>query len=289
MTPSESSRIRRLINLAGFSFALAAFVLIAAQTPAAAAGLEKFSRSNAASSFRIDNSAYDRFLKKYLVNLPDGITRVKYADVSAKDRRSLDLYIEGLQRTRVTGLSRGEQFAFWINLYNAVTLTVVLDHYPVSSIKDIRISPGLFSSGPWGRKIVAVENVALSLDDIEHEILRKFWREKRIHYAVSCASYGCPNLSITAFTTKNTARLLDAGARAYINHPRGLSIRNNKITASKIYKWYREDFGTKADLLRHFLKYAKPGLKAKLKNAAEIENYIYSWKLNDASPSGNNS
>ena len=118
---------------------------------------------------------------------------------------------------RVSGLGRDEQCAYWINLYNALTLEVVLDHYPVDSIRDIDISPGLFSQGPWGKKLITVEGEQVSLNDIEHRILRPIWRDPRIHYAINCASLGCPNLQPRPFTGRTLDHALDLAAMRFVD------------------------------------------------------------------------
>ncbi len=147
-----------------------------------------------ASTARIDHSAWDRFLRTYVRLGADGIARIPYGRVAAADREALGRDLSRLAATPISAYSRAEQFAFWVDLYNELTVKVVLDHYPVRSIRDIAISPGLFASGPWGRKLITIEGEGLSLDDIEHRILRPIWRDPRIHYAVNCAALGCPNL-----------------------------------------------------------------------------------------------
>jgi len=220
-------------------------------------------------------------LKKYLKRDVTGLNRFKYRAVTRKDRAVLKTYLEGLQATRVTSLSRNVQYAFWINLYNALTVDVLLDHYPVKSIRDIAISPGLFAKGPWGKKLVQVEGRALSLDDIEHNILRKIWHDKRIHYAVNCASIGCPNLALKVYTGANIHKHLEKAAADYINHPRGVRIEQSRLIISKLYKWYGSDFGTKAQLFGHLRRYAKPALARKLAQATQISSYEYDWALNE--------
>ena len=127
-----------------------------------------------------------------------------------------------------------------------------------------------------------IEGETLSLDDIEHRILRPIWQDPRIHYAVNCASIGCPNLSNEAFTAQNTDVLLTQGAIAYINHPRGVSINNDELTLSSIYKWFKEDFGTDdRAIIQHLQTYAKPALKAQLGELSDIEGYEYDWSLNE--------
>ncbi|MDY0042938.1 MAG: DUF547 domain-containing protein, partial [Desulforhabdus sp.] len=152
----------------------------------------KWNEYDASSTTRVDHSPWGRFLQDYLVtDDPSGVNLVHYSRVTASDRKELDAYLDRLQQVKVTGLNRAEQKAYWINLYNALTMKVVLDHYPVKSIRDINLSSGLlglFTGGPWKAKLARVEGEELSLDDIEHRILRPIWRDKRIHYAVNCAS-----------------------------------------------------------------------------------------------------
>lgn len=231
----------------------------------------------------VDHSAWADFLERHVVEGDDGVNRVRYGEVAEPDRRKLDAYIEALAGTAVTRLKRDEQFAYWVNLYNALTVRVVLDHYPVDSIRDIDISPGFFSSGPWGKKLVTVEGRELSLDDIEHRVLRPIWRDPRIHYAVNCASIGCPNLLPRPYRAPDLERCLDRQARAYVNHPRGAHFDDGELVASKIYDWYQADFGDgEAGVIAHLARYAEPGLEQRLAGVDDIEDYRYDWTLNEA-------
>jgi Protein of unknown function, DUF547 len=179
---------------------------------------------------RVDHSVWDGFLRKYIVAPhPSGINRVRYGSVAPEDRKALKDYLKSLQSLPVSSYNRAEQRAYWINLYNAFTVDLVLSRFPVESIRDINISPGLFSRGPWGAKLLIIEEEKLSLDDIEHRILRPIWKDNRVHYAVNCASLGCPNLQPAAYTSENTEALLETGAREYVNHPRGVAIKNGKL------------------------------------------------------------
>ena len=163
----------------------------------------------------VNHAPWDIMLKKYLVTShPSGINRFRYGNVLAADRQMLAEYLRKLQTAKVSSLNRKEQKAYWINLYNALTVQVILDHYPVKSIRDIDISPGLFSNGPWDAKLLAIEGEKVSLNDIEHRILRPIFKDSRLHYALNCASLGCPNLQPKAYTVANTEELLEAGARA---------------------------------------------------------------------------
>lgn len=236
----------------------------------------------------VNHAAFDAILKTYVRKGADGINRVDYTALKAgEDRAALSAYLRDLEAVHVRDLPRPAQFAFWINLYNALTLDVVVQRYPVRSIRDIAISPGLFSIGPWGKKLVTVEGKSLSLDNIEHDILRAIWRDPRIHYAVNCASLGCPNLQDRAFTAQNVERLLDEAARAYVNHPRGVRIEGGRLIASSLYDWYAKDFrAEEGGLLGHLGRYAMPALAAELKTFGRVSRYTYDWALNDIEREG---
>ncbi len=245
---------------------------------------ERWTAYDADSVITVDHSAWDGFLSKYLKIDSSGVNLVPYAKVSPGDRRALEGYVDMLAGVKVGALNRDEQRAYWINLYNALTIKVVLEHYPVDSIKDIDISPGWFSFGPWDAKLVKVEGEEVSLNDIEHRILRPIWKDPRIHYAVNCASMGCPNLKREAYTAANTGELLESGARDYINHPRGADFYGHgKLRVSSIYVWFQEDFGSSdKGVIEHLKKYAEPGLKQSLENVKGISDDKYDWSLNDA-------
>lgn len=230
---------------------------------------------------QIDHSAWNRFLDTYTHLHDDGVVRVAYGSVKDTDLTLLNNYLGSLADTPISGYSRAEQFAYWVNLYNAQTIALILDHYPVESIRDIDISPGLISDGPWGKKIIEIEGESVSLNDIEHRILRPIWGDPRIHYAVNCASIGCPNLQRIAYTAENTQHLLDSSARAYVNHPRGVRINNSVVTASKIYSWFIGDFDSDGGVIAHLQHYANPELQSSLASIGKIKRYEYDWSLNE--------
>jgi hypothetical protein len=158
-------------------------------------------------------------------------------------------------------MSALEAIAFWSNLYNAVTLEVVLEHYPVQSIRDIRASGSDAEGriGPWTMDRVTVEGRRLSLNAIEHDILRREFADPRIHYAINCASASCPNLPPRAWRADSLDLALDDAARSYINHERGIRILpSGQVEASSIFKWYAGDFGDReASILAHQAQYAQ--------------------------------
>lgn len=256
-----------------------AFTLSVICLPVSAADLaDYFDQSSAELRIEIDHSDWDEILSNYIEE-EDGLNYFRYADVSDSHHDKLNQYIEMLESVVVAQLTESQQFAYWVNLYNSVTIKVILDNYPVDSIRDIS---GLLSRGPWKRKLVAIEGMELSLDDIEHEILRPIFEDNRIHYAVNCASIGCPNLQDRAFTSANLQELLDLAAKQYVNHPRGVLIEDDELILSSIYKWYAEDFGdSDENVIDHLLQYANAALAENLYNFNEISGYEYDWDLNE--------
>ncbi len=278
------ARKKRGIFIAGL--AAAAHFLLAVPTGTAAPEAELWPRWHAHdpdSAAAVDHDIWDEVLRNFVVEGADGINRVRYRSIDADARQKIDGYITGLEHVVVSGLDRAEQMAFWINLYNAATVRLILDHYPIDTIRDIDISPGLFADGPWQAKLVAVEDVALSLDDIEHRILRPIWRDPRIHYAVNCASIGCPNLRAEAYRAARLEEQLDDAARTYINHPRGVRLSHSGLVVSSLYSWYESDFGgNEAGVLAHLRGYAAPALAETLLDVRDIAGYEYDWALNGA-------
>jgi hypothetical protein len=230
----------------------------------------------------IDHYAWDNFLRQYVVAPhPSGINRVRYQAVTPEDLKSLKKYLQEMQNIAISNYNREEQKAYWINVYNAATVDLILARFPVKSIRDVNISPGFLARGPWGAKLFSAEGERLSLDDMEHRILRPIWKDNRVHYALNCASLGCPNLQPMAFTAENSETLLDRGAVDFINHPRGIAIQKGRLQVSSIYVWFQEDFGGDAEeLMEHWQKYAHPPLADALQKYSGGLAHDYDWRLN---------
>ena len=224
----------------------------------------------------VDYAAWKAFLKQHVTRDTAGVARVSYGRVTPEAKQRLELFVAALEATDTTKLTRSQQLAFWINLYNAATLRLILDHYPVKSIRKI--------DRPWRQTVVTVNGVSLSLNDIEHGIIRPVFNDPRIHYAVNCASVGCPNLALTPYTGAEIDHQLTKAAKGYVNDPRGVSVDDDgNIAVSKIYGWYREDFGeNESEILDHVRQYAEPNLLQALEGADDIDDYAYDWDLNDA-------
>ena len=229
-------------------------------------------------SDQIDHNAWDELLSSYAVMGDEDIVLVDYAAIEDGGKDALDSYIASLEQVEISEYPRDEQFAYWVNLYNAATVQVIVENYPLDSIRDI----GLLGQGPWKDKSITVEGRELSLDDIEHAILRPIWQDVRIHYAVNCASIGCPNLALKAYRSDLLEEMLDEAAVAYVNHRRGFAERDGELIASNIYDWYQSDWGTEQDVLAHAREYANEETAELLQDAEYIDGYDYDWSLNDS-------
>ena len=238
-----------------------------------------------AATSEYDHADWAALLRAHLRDVGGPPTRLDYGAFSQSDRASLQAYLDGLQRRGVTGLDRAGQFAFWINLYNAQTVAVVLDHYPVASSRDIALGGGVRAArlgGPWQKKLINVKGVRLTLDDIEHGILRRLFRDPRLHYAINCASMGCPSLQAAAFTAETLEDQLQTAAREFVNAPHGVAFEGPRLILSSIFEWYRKDFGgTDRSLLAHLASHAEARLRERLLAATKIDAYRYDWRLND--------
>lgn len=234
-----------------------------------------WNRSNENNLATVDHKKWQHILEQYIFRQGNN-NLFNYKEVIDKDKIQLRQYINELSSLDPRNLNRKEQLAYWINLYNALTVKVILDNYPTSSITKLG---SFFSFGPWDEKIVTVAKKSLSLNDIEHRILRPIWQDPRIHYAVNCASIGCPNLNSSAFRSDNVEHLLDQAAKQFTNSNKGARIQDNTLTLSSIYDWFSSDFGNnQQDILKHIDTYRT---KSKLEGWQGKINYDYDWDLNE--------
>lgn len=232
------------------------------------------------SKISVDHSQWQLILDRYLDDLhPSGINRFNYAGVTSEDQQSLNAYITLLQSYEPRQFNAQEQMAYWINLYNAATvLLIVAEDRSLDSIRQLR--SGVFKPGPWQRNLLKISGQELSLDDLEHGILRPVWKDNRVHYALNCASLGCPNLQKTAFTSENVDVLLELAASQYINHPRAMRVDGDKLFLSSIYDWYGEDFGANfTEIIGHLTEYIEPEMAVIIQQFRSAE-YSYDWNLN---------
>lgn len=206
----------------------------------------------------------------------DGV--VDYAGLKTREK-DLDAYLDALASVDPSTLPRQDQFAYYINVYNAWTIKLILEHYPgIRSIKEA----GSFFRSPWKRDFVRLKGKTVSLDDVEHGILRPQFRDPRIHFAVNCASKSCPLLRGAPYAGEGLDAALDAAARAFVNNPANTFFKEGKLHVSRIFDWYGEDFGGPSGVWGFIRHYADPKLAAQMDAAKDHDlDYLpYDWSLN---------
>ena len=196
---------------------------------------------------------------------------------NTQDKKILDNYLLSLESINTKILSNNKAIAHYANLYNAVTVKLITDNYPIKSIRKL----GPLNSGPWKRKIIKLNGELVSLDDIEHKILRSQYLSPYIHYMLNCASISCPNLQATPWKADSLEADQLTAATEYINSSRAVTLKKNGLRLSSIYKWFKEDFENDGGVLDHILKHANKDLKNAIKKGVKIKSYNYDWTLND--------
>jgi len=235
----------------------------------------------------ISHAIFDELLQKYVT--PEGAVNYKgFIQDSVKFNSYLTLLENNFPNKK--NWSRDEQLAYWINAYNAFTVKLIVDHYPVKSIKDIK--NGLpFVNSVWDIKFITIEGEEYDLNNIEHGIIRKEFGEPRIHFAVNCASYSCPRLRNEAFVAARLEEQLEDQTRLFFNDKRKNNIiSKDKIVLSSILNWYSPDFTNKGFLSRifgkknrtqTFINFVNPYVDIDISKNAEVEFMDYRWDLNE--------
>jgi hypothetical protein len=224
--------------------------------------------SVSASDFDHTHAAYDAILKSHVA-----AGQVDYKALKA-DPNALDRYLDelaGVRKPEFVTWTDPQQIAFLANLYNAATLRLIVDHYPVESIKDI----GSFFKGPWDQEIVRLFGDTITLNNLEHDILRKDYKEPRLHMALVCAAKGCPPLRNEAYVAERLSEQLDDQSRAYLASPLGMRIDRSKgeVHISSIFKWYGDDFASVPAFISKHSGQDVMGLTIRYLN--------YDWSLNE--------
>ena len=234
-----------------------------------------FAQNNQASDAVVDHEEFNQFLSQRILSLEDGVNRLHYREILKDNKDVLKPYLAQMAQIEVTNYNRKEQLAYWINLYNAIVINMVLQEYPIKTIKDVK--------SPWRSKQITVENHALSLDNIEHGIIRAVFQDFRIHFAINSAAYGSGVLRQTVYTGDNLERNLEQVTKEFLSHDRGLSITGKRVQVSTIFKWYRDDFGdSDAGILALIKRYTSDAKRTQLGNRKIVRfNYKFDWQLND--------
>jgi hypothetical protein len=223
----------------------------------------------------VDDGIYADLLTRHV---KQGV--VNYAGFKA-DEALLDRYLDVLEKVDPEALNREERFAFYINAYNAWTIKLILTGYPgLTSIKDL----GSFFQSPWKKAFVRLNGRTLSLDEIEHGILRPRFKDPRVHFAINCASKSCPPLLAEPYRGRTLDAQLDRVTRQFLNSPENHRLEGRTFWVSSLFKWFAEDFGD--DVVGFYLKYADDGLKRRLEEAGrgriDVSYLDYDWSLNGA-------
>ena len=241
---------------------------------------ERWTSYAESSDIEIDYENWQLILDDYLISdTESGVHLFDYAGLADDGREGLDEAVDQLVATDPLLLNRQEQKAFWINLYNILTVQLILDNHPVASITTLGSNPVEF--GPWNETVTTINDVELSLNDIEHRIIRPLYDDYRIHFAVNCASIGCPNLSPEVFTAESLDEQLDNAAAEYLTHPRGIVFEGKNLKLSTLFKWYASDFGeNQKKVLSTLGQHVSPEIQEKLSSFDDEPTYDYDWSLN---------
>jgi len=208
---------------------------------------------------QIDNSGWQAVLDDYLVSdTESGVNLFDYEGLLDDGREPLDAYVDLLENVDPLSLNQNEQKAYWINLYNSLTVQLILDNHPVASITKLGSNPLEF--GPWNEPATSINGIELSLNDIEHKIIRPLYNDYRIHFAVNCASIGCPNLATESFTGDQ---------------------QNDELHLSTLFEWYSDDFGSnQSEVLATLGKHVNSDNQAAILEFKDDPVYAYDWGLN---------
>ena len=219
-------------------------------------------------AIQAQTSIFDSLLQKNV----DKTGRVDYQSLK-NNETLLDNYLAYIQNNEPTkDWSSNKKKAFWINTYNAYTIKIILNNYPLKSIRDIKID----GKTAWKIPFVKVGQKRYTLDQIEHEILRKKFNDPRIHVGINCASVSCPRLWNFAFTEDNIAYSLDNLIKVFINDTTRNKISKNNVALSEIFNWFSKDFIKNGTIISYLNTYAA----IKISEKASIKYLTYDWSLN---------
>ncbi|MFD2037309.1 DUF547 domain-containing protein [Belliella marina] len=221
------------------------------------------------------HQGFDALLRKHVS--PSGVVDYKGF---IEDKAKLDDYCDLLSKNAPDRKTwkKEEQLAYWINAYNAFTIKLITDNYPVESIQDLhpKIKIPLVNT-VWHIKFFKIGGQDANLDEIEHKVLRKEFDEPRIHFAINCASFSCPPLLNEAFAAEKVDAQLDKVAKSFVNDPKRNKISADKIEISKIFSWFKGDFTKNGSLIDYLNKYSK----VKINPKAKVSHLDYDWSLNE--------
>ncbi len=228
-----------------------------------------FARLPEAQSQNFGHETWTALLQKHVSSTGN----VDYAGIKANTAQ-LDTYLQKLSKGIPPTASKAEKKAFWINAYNAFTVKLILDNYPVKSIRDLK------DGKPWSYKFIQIAGQMYSLDNVEHDILRKKFFDARLHFVLVCAAKSCPKLLNEAYISSKLNAQLDAQAKSFINHPKKNQLSAGNIQLSMLFDWYKEDFLKTKDI-RSIQAYLNQYSQLKINADALVKYLHYDWSLNE--------
>lgn len=225
--------------------------------------------TNALNAQSFSHSTWNTLLSKYVS--ATGV--VNYAGIK-NENTQLESYLTSLGNGVSASASRNEKMAFWINAYNAFTVKLIIDNYPTQSIKNLK------GGKPWDTKFISIAGKTYSLNDIEHNILRKEYFDARLHFVLVCAAKSCPKLLNKAYTAQNLSQEMDNQARIFINDASKNKITANKAQISELFNWYKDDF-LKTEGVKNIQDYLNKFSTIKVNSKTSISYLTYNWSLNN--------
>lgn len=242
--------------------------------------------ATSASAAEPDYRLWQELLSKHY----DPARGMNYKGLKA-DKAALDRLRQQMAAVDVASLSRPEQLAYWINLYNISTVNVVAENYPVESIRDISTDP-IVRLNVFKKPYVKVKGGTMSLNDVENDKIRAGFKDPRIHFAINCAAESCPPIRPEPFVGARIDQQLDDQARKFLNGPKGVRLEEDGselvLHVTKIMDWFKDDFEQWGGGSVPFLKkHLSPDKVKRIAAAKEVELEFddYSWELNDTSRS----
>jgi hypothetical protein len=217
--------------------------------------------SNSFSYSQLNYTDYQSILKSYVST--EG--QVNYTTLKTKEKE-IDIILSKWADVNPSNLSSKEQLAFYINLYNLSTIKFILTQWPLKSIKEAK------GGKAWDIKFISLNKKIISLNDLENNLIRPTFKDPRVHFALNCGAISCPPLSNKAFTGLNLDSSLEALTKKFITNPKSTSISTSKLALSKIFDWYKSDFGNVYSFIGKYTPLSS--------NSLPISYFEYNWSLN---------
>ncbi len=259
------------------------FLFISSAYAAPKAELIKFwDDEEPASAIQVNHDAWQEILTLYVDDQhASGINRFDYEAVTAGDALKIKTYLDYLQKMEPRQLNSLEAQAFWINLYNAIMVDKIVDAYQSGSSRAVnRLLRGGVRSTRWNRNVAEVVMQKISLDDIEHGILRPMWKDPRIHFVLVTGALSGANVLKTAFNGENNEVLLEQAKNDFFSHPKSVRVENGRIVLNSVFNWYAEDFASNKSALLQYIQENAPEATRQAMTGLSRTSFDYNWDLN---------